>query len=361
MNVLFLTRYSSLGASSRYRILQYLPYLRENGFVCAIQSLFDDKYLENLYQGQRSKLAILSAFYKRCLVLREQINFNIIFLEKELLPYVPIFFEDLLCKMKIPYIVDYDDALFHQYDCHKNIFIHQLLKNKISDVMRRSAYVVAGNNYLAEYANRTGAANVEVIPTVVDLSRYTVKEYDLKNKQENFVIGWIGSPSTTGYVEQVIPVLKEICKDGRSNLRLIGAGPVNLADMPFESIPWSESTEIKWLKSFDVGIMPLPDTPWARGKCGFKLIQYMACGLPVVASPVGVNKEIVEHGINGFLAETDDEWMQALSILKDNPDLIKRMGAAGRHKVEKKYSLQVTAPRLINLLKSLIDSQETAN
>jgi glycosyltransferase involved in cell wall biosynthesis len=136
---------------------------------------------------------------------------------------------------------------------------------------------------------------------------------------------------------------------------LIGSGNVIFPDVRVEILPWSEETEVALLQTCDVGIMPLPDEPWTRGKCGFKMIQYMACGLPVVASPVGVNKEIVEHGVNGFLAVTNDEWLTALSTLRDNPELRRKMGAAGRRKVEEKYCLQVTAPQYVKLLQSMIE------
>jgi glycosyltransferase involved in cell wall biosynthesis len=135
---------------------------------------------------------------------------------------------------------------------------------------------------------------------------------------------------------------------------MVGAGDANMKRSFCEVKPWSEVSEVTDLQRFDAGIMPLPDDPWKRGKCGYKLIQYMACGIPVVASPVGVNKEIVDHGVNGFLAETTTEWIEALRILRDNPDLRRRMGAAGRRKVEQRYCLQVTAPRLHKLILSLV-------
>ena len=122
-----------------------------------------------------------------------------------------------------------------------------------------------------------------------------------------------------------------------------------------EVIAWSEDTEVDAIQSMDIGVMPLPDTPWARGKCGYKLIQYMACGLPVVASPVGVNKEILEHGVNGFLAESDAEWRTAIEALISDPDLRRRMGAAGRKKVENEYSLQVWGPRVANLFLGVLE------
>ena len=129
----------------------------------------------------------------------------------------------------------------------------------------------------------------------------------------------------------------------------VGRGSVprsTLPAVPTEHVPWTEAAEVAAIAEFDVGIMPLADEPWERGKCGYKLIQYMACGLPVVASPVGVNRQIVEHGVNGFLAETPTQWDEALRTLLADPALRQRMGQAGRQKVERQFSLQVTGPKV---------------
>jgi glycosyltransferase involved in cell wall biosynthesis len=215
--------------------------------------------------------------------------------------------------------------------------------------------VVAGNAYLADYARRAGAKRIEVIPTVIDLGRYRVKDADHIGKQPEvaFIIGWIGSPSTARYLRDIAPALAEVCREGRARVRLIGSGQIELPGVPVEVLPWREDTEVDEICGFDVGIMPLPDEPWARGKCGFKLIQYMACGLPVVASPVGVNSEIVEDGVNGFLAQDTLEWVVALERLIAAAELRHRLGAAGRAKVGARYCLDVTAPRLTRLLQAI--------
>ena len=134
---------------------------------------------------------------------------------------------------------------------------------------------------------------------------------------------------------------------------VVGSGQIDLDGVPMSIIPWSEETEVDHIQDFDIGIMPLPDSQWEQGKCGYKLIQYMACGKPVVASPVGANRKIVEHGVNGFLAGSTEEWLEALTVLRDNSDLRKKMGTAGRKKVEKRYCIQVTARRLLSILQSV--------
>jgi glycosyltransferase involved in cell wall biosynthesis len=186
------------------------------------------------------------------------------------------------------------------------------------------------------------------MPTVVDLDRYPVGNDRVRH--DVFTVGWIGSPSTTRYLNEVQPALSTLSEGGKARLLLVGAEHISLDGVPIESRRWTEASEVQDVHDFDVGIMPLTDDPWSRGKCGYKLIQYMACGLPVIASPVGINNQIVEQGVNGFLAQTPDDWLHALTTLRDDVKLRARLGAAGRAKVEAQYTLQVTAPRLLTLL-----------
>lgn len=350
--VLFLTKYARNGASSRYRTFQYLPWLERAGIECRVMPLFDEAYLIHRYQSGRGRPQdVLRAFGRRLRALASARQFDLVVIEYELLPYFPALPERWLNWLDVPYLVDYDDALFHQYDQHKNGWVRRLLGQKIARVMRCAKLVTVGNAYLAAYARRAGAARVELLPTVIDLTRYPQLRVP-RPPDRPFTIGWIGSPSTAAYLEAIAPALARVCRGGKGRLQLIGSGPVDLPDVPVEVLPWNDATEVNMLRHFDVGIMPLPDQLWARGKCGFKLIQYMACGLPVVASPVGVNAEIVEHGVNGFLASTEDEWVQALGSLLSDAELRERMGRAGREKVEQHYALQVTGPRLVELIES---------
>jgi glycosyltransferase involved in cell wall biosynthesis len=352
--VLFLTKYAHNGASSRYRVFQYLPWFEQAGIVCRVEPLFDEIYLTHRYQTGRWWLRdILGALFRRLFILLTVRRFDLVVVEYEVLPYFFALPERLLSWMGVPYVVDYDDAIFHQYDQHRSGLIRRLLGNKIAHVMRGAHLVTAGNAYLADYARRAGAPRIEIIPTVIDLARYPAPPAK-PACAEPLTIGWIGSPSTAKYLQAIAPVLALACADGKARVRLIGSGQVDLPGVPLEVLPWDEATEVDELRRFDVGIMPLPDEPWERGKCGFKLIQYMACGLPVIASPVGVNREIVEPGVNGYLTETTEEWAQALRTLLDNASLRQRMGEAGRLKVETHYSLQVTGPRLAELIKSVV-------
>ncbi|MCU7907116.1 MAG: glycosyltransferase family 4 protein, partial [Candidatus Thiodiazotropha sp. (ex Epidulcina cf. delphinae)] len=247
----------------------------------------------------------------------------------------------------IPYVVDYDDAIFHRYDHAPSALIRLFLGKKIDRVMSGAALVTAGNSYLANRAKAAGAGEVVQLPTVVDTSRYSCKS---KADEAFFTVGWIGSPTTARYLEMLRSPLQELAEVLPLRLLSIGGTIGTIPGVQMECLTWSEADEVENIQRFDVGVMPLHDDPWERGKCGYKLIQYMACGLPVVASPVGVNSEIVEHGVNGFLANTDEAWVVALTQLSNDCRLRMKMGQSGRETVENAYSLSVMAPRLAGAL-----------
>lgn len=344
MKILLLSRYDNLGATSRYRFYQYLAYLRKEGFNITINPLLDNTYIQNLYSGQQPDIfKIARAYAQRIFLLLKSNYYDLIWLEKEAFPWLPQKLESILFRSKIPYIVDYDDAWFHRYDLHSSQLVRRFLSKKIDAVMRRAALVIVGNDYLAERARIAGARWVEILPTVIDLERYPISS---PPENEIFTIGWIGSPLTSRYLKEIQPALQEICKDGTVRVVAIGAGALELEGVPLEIQPWSEATEVKQIQQFDIGIMPLPDTPWERGKCGLKLIQYMACARPVVCSPVGINKKLVKQGINGFQASNMKEWVNSFQILKNNPSLRWSMGKMGRVIVEEKYCLQVTCAKI---------------
>jgi glycosyltransferase involved in cell wall biosynthesis len=223
-----------------------------------------------------------------------------------------------------------------------------MLGDRIDTVMRRADVVTAGNAYLAARAEAAGCPRVERLPTVVDSLRYVPREPGKEGRA--VVLGWIGSPATAHYLHALAPVVERLQLRHEIRAVAVGARVDQVAGTPFQAVAWSEAQESALLAGFDIGIMPLPDAPWERGKCGYKLIQYMACAVPVVASPVGVNREIVQPGVNGELAEGADAWEAALSRLIADPELRQRMGSEGRRRVEDWYSLQAQAPRLVTLL-----------
>jgi glycosyltransferase involved in cell wall biosynthesis len=262
---------------------------------------------------------------------------------------MPAWVERLLLPSDIPVVADYDDAVFHRYDSHRSAMVRRFLGGKIERIMRRADTVTAGNAYLASRARSAGARRVVELPTVVDLDRYQPPAIQAETGE--IVIGWIGSPATAHYLQPLATVLSELATRRDIRCVAIGARPDQVEGTPFEPWPWSEAGEVEMLHRFDIGIMPLPDAPWERGKCGYKLIQYMACGLPVVASPVGVNRDIVASGINGELAETGEEWTQALERLASDPGLRRRMGAAGRQRARETYSIKAQLAGVVALFR----------
>jgi len=349
VRVLLLSRYPRIGASSRYRFYQFLPYLQGEGFEVTCAPLVDRDYLRRRFAGQNTRrVEVVNACVKRALQLAKRKNFDLIWIEKEAFPYLPWWVERLLVGQNVPYVVDYDDATFHTYDQHGRSLVRCLLGKKIDCVMRESRFVVAGNAHLAQRALDAGAENVTVLPTVVDLDRYRQCSQKVDSK---VVIGWIGTPFTAKYLEILEPILPMI---DNSRFVAIGSGPLDWSYEALETFFWTEDTEVARLSGLDIGVMPLVDNAWERGKCGLKLIQYMALGIPVVASPVGVNADIVEPGVNGFLCETPEEWREALQRLADDPVLRERLGRAGRRKVETSYSLQAVAPVLVNILRDAV-------
>jgi len=353
MKILLLSRYDNLGASSRYRSYQYIPYLERQGIKVTIAPLFDNKYIKELYyKNKRNNFDILKLYIKRIKLLHNAKHFDLVWIEKEALPWLPAWIEHIFGMSKIPYIVDYDDAIFNRYNNHQLSLIRWVLGNKIDQVMRNAKIVIAGNDYIADKARKAGARRVEILPTVVNLKKYSITP---QPDNRIFTIGWIGTPVTSGYIKIIAPALKEVCKVNSARLVLVGATKLDLPGIPVEYVSWSEDKEINEIQKFDVGIMPLPDEPWERGKCGFKLIQYMACGRSVVGSPVGINRKIIQQGINGYQATSVDEWILALNTLKNDYKLCRQMGEAGRKLIEREYCLQVTAPRLRDLIFSVVN------
>ncbi|HET9132538.1 MAG TPA: glycosyltransferase family 1 protein, partial [Terriglobia bacterium] len=255
MKVLLLTRYGRLGVTSRIRFLQYAPYLEKHGIEITVAPFLGDDYVQSLYKGQRNVMAIAGAYMRRFRQLLGARDYDLLWVEKEFLPWLPAIPERIIG----PYVVDYDDAVFHGYDLNPSYLVRLLLGNKIRVTMSHASVVVAGNEYLASYAREAGASDIQNVPTVVDLDRYGVPR---EHSNAGFTIGWIGTPWTARYLPEIAPALHEACRNGKARLLLIGSGEIKLPDIPFEVCSWSESSEIENLQRIDVGIMPLPDEPY---------------------------------------------------------------------------------------------------
>lgn len=357
MKVLAYTKYSRLGASSRLRTFQYLPLLEREGINVSVQSLFDEDYLNLLYKHQKhSKINVIKCYFKRLISLFFVRRYDLIWVEKELFPYFPAVFERMLNRFGVKYIVDYDDAIFHNYDHSKRKVIRVLLSRKIDNVMKSSTCVIAGNDYIASRAFSAGARNIEKIPTVVDHRRYDSFTEDI---DKELTVGWIGSPSTQKYLFEIAPALLSVYNNKRFKLLLVGANSEvkqHMDGLEVEVVSWSEESEVSLIQRMDVGLMPLKDGPWEKGKCGYKLIQYMASGVSIIASPVGVNESIVNNSNAGFLATNNEEWAAALMELLDNEDTNRLCGVAGKKAVESIYSLESQIIKLAKIIKASASS-----
>lgn len=347
MRILALMKYGARAASTRQRLLQYVPYLSRNGIEIEVAALLDDEYLARLANDDRTGVTrIAMAYLRRLKSIWRSRTFDAIWVHCEAFPYLPAAFERIVAMTGKPIIYDYDDAIFHQYDNHKNAIIRRLLGKKLTPLLSRASLCICGNAYIQEYSARY-CRNTMIIPTVVDTSIY---EPAPTTSDHSLTIGWIGSPSTWSYVEPLLPEILPCIATAGARLKVVGAGPRAKGLPGVEAVDWTEESEVNEVQSFDIGIMPLPDEQWARGKCGYKLIQYMACGLPVIASPVGVNAEIVTDGENGYLVQNPDGWRAALIMLLADSKLRQKFGENGRNRVIERYSLQSQELRLLAAL-----------
>jgi glycosyltransferase involved in cell wall biosynthesis len=345
VRVLILPRHTRQAASCRHRFLQYIPYLQRQGVECGVAPFFDTKYTSAVLRGRKQMWRTGQALLTRVATLLRARQYDLVVVHVELVPYLPHAFERLLAALAVPFVVDFDDAIFHAYDQHRSWLVRRLFGTKLGRLMASAELNCAGSEYLASYARRF-SDRVALVPTVVDLARYPTGSAVLPSRP--FSIGWIGSPATTPHLRSVIDELAGFARGRDVELVAIGATPFAAGDLRIRWVDWSEETEVQALARTHVGIMPLPATPFARGKCGFKLIQGMACWRPVIGSPVGANCQIVDDGVTGLLAE-DGQWAQALARLYDDRELCDRLGAAGRRRVEQDYSLAAWAPRVAGL------------
>ncbi len=350
-HILALTKHSNKNPSSRIRFIQYFDYLRSAGLKVTHTPLLGNTYLENrIARKSTSSVFICTSYLKRAwLLLTKLSNYDILWIEYELFPYIPFWLEKLFLRKKTKVVVDYDDAVFHTYDKNKHWVVRKILGRKISSVIKNADSVVCGNQYLASYARQSGVKSLTIIPSVIDLEEYQPRlKLAAKKKSKPIIIGWIGSPSTTPFLKLANPALEALAKLRNIELHTMGAAKnYHINSVNHTAHSWTIDKQYCFLDNIDIGIMPLDDTAWCKGKCGYKLIQYLAYSKPVIASPVGINSEIVTHGVNGYLASSINEWLEALKQLCDSEEKRLTMGKAGRECVEKTYSLQANSEKIL--------------
>lgn len=339
------------------RTWQYIPKLQEAGHQIEVHELFDDRALASRYKsGKYGIVDRISQATNRIQIAIKRRQFDIVWIEKELMPYLPEPAERLLLS-GASYVLDFDDAIHHNYDLNRSALVRHVYSTKIGRLMKHSAGVVAGNSYLAAYARKSGANRIIEIPTVVDIKRYAPRS---KIRSAVPEIVWIGSPTTAQYLIRLKPVIEELARRYSFRLHVIGARNLPFSDSLVRYSDWSEENEAALIAESDIGVMPLEDDPWTKGKCGYKLIQYMAVSLPVVASAIGANIDIVKPGGNGFLASTDSEWIRHLECLLLKPELRVSLGKVGRKDVEDTFNLACQAIRLNKFLESTAATSNAA-
>lgn len=348
------TKYSTAGPSSRYRTFQYLQAIQES-FEVIIQAGFGDWYFDKKIPGWKKKWFLFSAFLKRLFTILLLPTGSVVWIEYELFPYLPAFAEGYLRLRKIAYCVDYDDAIFHNYDQSSNGLIKRFLSQKIPYVMRNAKTVVTGSPYLTQFALAHNPSVVE-IPTSIHFSKYLDNQEVLPEKKTGcLVIGWIGSTSTSPNVLMLREPLKKLAEKTNAELWLMGFDmklAAELKGLPVRFFAWAQDKEVPFLNSIDIGVMPLSDIPFNHGKCGFKLIQYMAAGKPTISTPLDANKKINRNGLNKY-AEGDDCWLTHIIHFASHPDERKSIGKNNRELVQKFYSLEANYATLIQVLTTM--------
>ena len=342
--------------SQRYRFEQYLNYLEKQGYPSSFSYLLnehDDKlfYAPGHYFGKGGIL--LKSVSKRLAEVFFKRFPPVVFVQRECFMLGSAFFERRYAK-RSRLIFDFDDSIWLQQVSEGNKKL-AFLKNagKTKEIIRAAHLVIAGNEYLASYA-KTYNPRVIIIPSTIDTDKYAVKEVPEK---ENIVIGWSGSFSTIAHFEKAVEALQLLKNKYHNRLSFIVIGDPAYQNelLSITGMPWNAATEVEDLHRFDIGIMPLPDDEWTRGKCGMKGLQYMAAGIPTVMSPVGVNKEIIQDGENGFLADTTGEWVEKLSRLIESVELRKKFSLNGRKTVEEKYSIIANKEKYLEAIKSVLE------
>lgn len=341
----------------RFRFEQYIPWLEQNQYGITYSYILNANDDTRFYQKGNylyKVYIVLKSFFIRLADIFRSRNHQVVIIYREAWFLGSTFFEWWFSKLRIPVIFDFDDAIWMNDTSEANQNLKWLKKpEKTAKIAKYANLVTVGNQYLADYARQYNS-NVLIIPTTIDTKHYVS---EMPGHNGIVSIGWIGSYTTIKHFKEAIPELKSIHEKYGNKVKftvIVDKAP-DIEEIPIEHIPWSKEKEVSNLDLMDIGIMPLPDDDWSRGKCGFKGIQCMAMSKPVVMSPVGVNSEIVKHAQNGLLASNHKEWVEALSELIEHEQLRKQLGEAGRKTIVEAYSVDSQKKRLLYAIEQLIE------
>jgi len=341
MRILFIVPYPTEGPSSRFRVEQYLPVLKAKGIDYTVRPFYNTYIYKMLYKKGnlfRKSFSFLFFALRRSRDVFCAKFYDIIFIHREAYPFPGAFFERLFRLFGKKVIYDFDDSVFLKKPA------------KIRYILRKSDTVIAGNNFLKQYASRYNN-NTVVFPTCINTLIYCPKPKSLDFKK--VIIGWIGTSSTSIYLDLLRNVYRALSGKYKDDIecRIVGGHLANSGPRLVYK-DWSLQSEVSELQEFDIGVMPLFDNDWAKGKCAFKIIQYMAIGIPTVASSVGMNKEVISDGKDGFLVSTEDEWISRLSTLIEDKALRQNLGRQAREKARGLYSVEANEKKFIDIIRN---------
>lgn len=349
----------NLAPGQRYRIEQWAPHLEAQGIRVEMLPFADEALMRWLYQpghyGAKA-IGLARCLGRRVRLLSDLRAYDAIYLFRAASIVGPAWLEYVLPWLRRPVIFDFDDAIYLLHTTAVNRSFGWLkFPGKTASLCRLSSHVVVGNGYLAEYARRYNQ-RVTVIASSVDTHAYIANGQNASH--ERVVVGWTGSSTSQTYLERFAPVLNALHQRRAVKFHVISDRQPAMPGVPVIWHRWSPETEITDLRRFDIGIMPMPDDQWARGKCAMKALLYMAMGIPTICSAVGMNVEVIQHGENGLLAANDEEWLACLQRLIDDAELRQRLGAAGRQTIEDRYSMKRCAALFAAVLRDTVTTQD---
>jgi glycosyltransferase involved in cell wall biosynthesis len=362
LRALFVAQYPEQAAATRFRFVQYFPFLEQHGVSCRLASLMTPQEFAAFYQpGHRAVKAtrLLIGGIRQTLEALGSSRFDVVVVQRGALLLGPPVLEWLMARVnRTPLVFDFDDAIWLEDPAYPWGRLGTLAKfpSKVGQIVRMARHVIVCNGYTRDYALRFRSTDaVTVIPTVADADQFRPVERPEKSRP---VVGWIGTHSTAHYLEEIAGPLREAASGSSFTLKVVGAGrDIEMQGVSVLNKPWSLADEVADYQSLDVGLYPLRDDAWGRGKTGFKPVLYMSCGVACVASPVGGVTEFMRHGVNGLLAKSPTEWRDAVISLVSSNELRQRLGEGGRATVLGSYSLRAQAPRLLRVLSEAANRQ----
>ena len=359
LRVLFLTLYPDTMPSSRLRVYQYLPHLASFEIDAEVWPSLPEPWFSRFYSSSSNLIRFTQCaaeFLNNLVRVMQARRANVVFIQKGISSANLLGFDSLLQRLEVPFIFDFDDDILGKNIVEfQNPFLRRFQDARQTiKLVTQASTVIAGNSYLKEQALPYNP-NIFVIPTPVDTDRFCPRAESREKKET--VIGWIGMEIGLANLRLLANVLEQLAQRYPIRLKIISrltkGGTFQIPGVRVDFVDWSYQNEVSEMSDFDIGLMPLKDDEWVRGKCGLKLLQYMAMGIPSVASRAGANCEIVDDGVDGYLAGNETEWFDRLSTLIQNYELRKTMGIVARRKVEKSYSLKATIPSLVHVLKKV--------